>query len=66
LKAESRRSDRTFREVVNEAIRLGLAHRSTTPRRPFRIVARDLGLREGVSLDNVGALLEQIEGPRHR
>jgi predicted transcriptional regulator len=66
LKAESRRSDRTFREVVNEAIRLGLARRSSGERKPFKVVARDLGLRDGVALDNIGALLEQIEGPRHR
>ena len=67
LKAESRRSDRTFREVVNEAIRLGLEiRRAPRPRKKFQVVPRDLGLRPGASLDNIGALIEQIEGPRHR
>lgn len=68
LKAESRRSDRTFREVVNETLRRGLERRQPSgAKRPFKIVARDLGgLQPGLSLDNIGELLEKIEGPLHR
>lgn len=68
LKAESRRSGRPFREVVNETLRSGLvSKRATSPRQAFRVVARDLGnLRPGLSLDNVAELLEQVEGPLHR
>jgi hypothetical protein len=68
LKAEARRSGRPFREVVNDALRRGLASRRQPPgREPFRVVARDLGdLRPGLSLDNIGDLLEQLEGPVHR
>jgi hypothetical protein len=68
LKAESRRSGRSFREVVNETLRRGLAGRRVAAgRRLFRVAARDLGdLRPGLSLDNIGELLERVEGPLHR
>ena len=68
LKAESRRSGRPFREVVNEALRRGLmARRPAGKREPFVVKARDLGqLRPGLSLNSVAQLLEQVEGPLHR
>ena len=68
LKAESRRSDRPFREIVNETLRRGLASRgSNGSRQPFRVTARDLGnVRPGLSLDNVGDLIEQVEGCIHQ
>ena len=68
LKSLARRSGRAFRDVVNETLRHGLAGRATTsPRRSFRVKVRDLGrLRPGLSLDNIGALLDQVEGPLHR
>ena len=68
LKAESRRTDRPFRDVVNETLRRGLANRRmTAARRAFQVRARDLGeLRPGVSLDNVAELIEQVEGSLHR
>ena len=67
LKAEARQSGRPFKQVVNEAIREGLA----TPRggsklAPFKVKARNLGLRPGLSYDNIGLLLEQVEGPFHK
>ena len=68
LKAETKRSGRSFKDVVNEYLRLGLyAKKNERPRSPFRVQARDMGeLRPGLSLDNVGELLEQIEGSAHR
>ena len=68
LKAETRRSGRSLKDIVNEYLRLGLYTKKTQrPSRPFRVEARDLGaLRPGLSLDNVGDLLEQLEGPVHR
>ena len=68
LQSESRRTGRTFRDVVNETLRRGLAQRSAAaPAAPFRVAARDLGeLKPGLSLDNVSELLEQVEGPDHR
>lgn len=68
LRAEARASGRSFRDVVNDAIRQGLASRRVAETaEPFRVTARDLGnLRPGLSLDNIGELLERIEGPLHR
>lgn len=67
LKAEARRTGRPFRDIVNETLRHGLVTRQTAPaQQPFKVVARDLGLRQGLSLDNIAELIEQVEGPRHR
>ena len=68
LQSESRRSGRSFREVVNETLRRGLAQRPpASAATAFRVVARDLGeLRPGFTIDNVSDLLEQVEGPEHR
>ena len=69
LKAEARRSDKPFRTVVNEFLRLGLSSRpkGRPQEPPFVVRARDLGaLRPGLSLDNIGDLLDAGEGPLHR
>ena len=68
LKAEARRSGRSFRETVNEMLRRGLSTRySRAPKEPFRVTARDLGkLLPGLTLDSVADLLEQVEGPLYR
>jgi hypothetical protein len=68
LKSEVKRSGRSFKEVVNEYLRLGFhAKKNHQDKKPFRVKTRDLGeLRPGLSLDNIGELLEQIEGSAHR
>ena len=68
LKSQARRSGRAFREVVNEALRRGLASPpSGRERSAFTVKARDLGrLQSGLSLDDIGGLLERVEGPLHR
>ena len=67
LKAEVRRGGKSFRETVNEVLRRGLmARKAAQADPPFRVEARDLGLRPGISLDNIGELLDLIEGPEHR
>jgi hypothetical protein len=69
LQGEVRRSGKSFKEVVNETLRVGLSGRRK-PRAaepPFEIRPRDLGaLRPGLSLDDIGSLLEVAEGPLHR
>ena len=68
LKAAVRRTGRSFRDIVNEALRHGLISRpSASPVGPFRIAARDLGnLRPGLQLDSIPKLLDEAEGPLHR
>jgi hypothetical protein len=67
LKSETRRTGRPFKEVVNEHLRRSLnSPAKAASKEPFRIKARDLGLRPGLSYDNIGQLLEQLEGPFHK
>jgi hypothetical protein len=69
LKGEVRRSGKPFRAVVNECLRLALSSRTTGKAKepPFVVCTRDLGaLRPGLTLDNIGDLLEATEGPLHR
>lgn len=68
LRSETRRTGKSFRDVVNETMRRGLATQSAIPRRTeFKVKTRDLGaLRPGLSLDNIGELIEQMDGPLHR
>jgi plasmid stability protein len=68
LKAEARRTGRPFKALVNEALRAGLSHRRRSPSKPpFTIKPHDFGgLQPGISLDNIGELLERIEGPHNR
>ncbi len=67
LKKEVRRSGKPFKAVVNEAIREGLEARSRQKKLPpFKVKARNLGLRPGLSYDCIGELLEIAEGPFHR
>jgi hypothetical protein len=68
LRSEARRSGRPFRELVNDVLRRGLnSRRDAKSPAPFKVVARDLGeTRQGVTLDSVADLLEQIEGAHHR
>jgi hypothetical protein len=68
LRSLARRTGRPFKDVVNEAIRRGLATTSPPSRRePFMVRAHDLGaVRPGLDLDNIGEVLERTEGPLHR
>lgn len=68
LKAEARRAGRPFRDIVNDTLRRGLASRRlTSSRQPFAVETRGLGeLKPGLSLDNIGGLIEQVEGPAFR
>jgi plasmid stability protein len=68
LRSAARRSGRSFKDVVNEVLRQGLAT-APAPAKPtrFTVRARDLGqLSPGAQVDNIGDLLERLEGPLHR
>lgn len=68
LRSKARRTGRSFKDVVNDALRLGLQTDADNGRRsPFEVRTRDLGrLATGLNVDNVGDLLERLEGPLHR
>ena len=66
LKAEARKTGRPFKELVNEYLRVGLSvRRRRKPLEPYVVKARALGTRPGLDYDNIGELLEHIEGPLH-
>jgi hypothetical protein len=62
LKAQMRKTGKPFKEVVNEALRVGLLPR-TVNIAPFQVEAKPLGLRPGLNRESFAALLEQIEDP---
>ncbi len=65
LRAETRRSGQSFKQTVNECLRLGLKVREhPKPVKPFKI--RDIGLRIGFEYNSTSELLERLEGPLHR
>jgi plasmid stability protein len=67
LKAEARRTGRSFKDVVNTTVRQGLAGESAAKPAPFSMHgARDLGGYPGLDYDNIAKLIEFAEGPGHR
>lgn len=67
LQAESQRTGRAFKEIVNEHLRSSLARSLTvTSMEPFQVTACDLGgpVAAG-SYDNIAALLDDSDGTGH-
>ena len=55
-----------FKEVINEALRVGLAEILAPPAaKPYRTDPRPLGLRPGFSYDNISELIAAAEGDDH-
>lgn len=67
IEDEMRRSGASFKETVNRLLRLGLlAGEYREPAGHFRVRARPLGARSGLDFDNIGDLIETLEGPEAR
>lgn len=67
LKSKVKKSkDKSFKEVVNETLRLGLMSEKETLSKPFKVKARSLGTRRGLNYDKISELLEQTEGSMHQ
>lgn len=64
LARESRRTGRSYRDVVNGAIRRGLGR--PVDDEPFRVVTSDLHRRQGVEIDDVEGLLDILDGQTRR
>jgi hypothetical protein len=64
LAAEARRRRRTYREVVNDVIRRGLARPPEGVR--FQVAATAMQRRPGVDIDDIEGLLDLLEGPARR
>jgi hypothetical protein len=57
------RFHKPFKAVVNEALRYGLdCQGKSSSVKPYRTQPREMGLKAGVSLDNIQDLLARLEG----
>jgi hypothetical protein len=66
LKQSMRKHGRGFKETVNALIRRGLRdEEKDTDRPPFK-VKPFLHSKPGVNYDNIGDVLEQLEGPDYK
>ncbi len=67
LKEEISNTNKSFREIVNYYLRIGLNRKKEEkhPKR-FRVKTRKLGPRPGLNFDNISELLEQVEGSLHK
>jgi hypothetical protein len=66
-KRSAARLRKPFKEVINQALRIGLDE-LLNPKvsKPYRTDARPLGLRPGLSYDDIAELLTHAEGETHR
>jgi hypothetical protein len=65
LRAEARRTGKPFKTVVNERLRMALLQGAATKElKPYKIEPYAMGAL--LPLDNIGAVLEELEGPHHR
>ncbi len=54
---------KSFKEVVNETLRLGLRARREMPtEKPLKIRSKKMGTFPGLNYDNIEELLDQVEG----
>lgn len=63
LKREMRASGRSFKQVLNEIVRLGFVAKKQPARKPFKVTPINLGLPH---YEKVEDMLEYLEGPDHR
>jgi hypothetical protein len=67
LREEAERSRRPFKQVVNQAIRLGLRARSAGAARPaYRTRPHAFGFKPGVDLDRMNQLADELEATEFR
>lgn len=64
LKDRMSRSGASFKEALNDNLRRGLEQPTEDElARTFRVRPRPMGLRPGIELDNIGGLLDLLDGP---
>lgn len=67
VKEESRSRGASFRDTLNDLLRVALAGQARPPlKRTLKIKPRPMGLFPGLNYDDVEALIEYAEGPYHR
>jgi hypothetical protein len=67
VKRESRNRGTSFRETLNDLLRVALVGAESRPRRTgFRVTPSHMGYRPGLNYDDVETLIEYAEGETHR
>jgi hypothetical protein len=66
VKQESQARGASLRDTLHELVRSGLFYARNQTVRTLKIEATPMGLKPGLSLDNIEALLEYGEGAWHR
>ena len=67
LQEETRRRRMSFKAIVNDCLRRGLEAPSAAElAAPFSVEPRRMGLRAGLDLDDIGGLLDFLDGPVRR
>ena len=62
LKRELRRTNRSAKAVVNDALRVGLGVRGKPPQLPcFRVEPHAFGFKPGVDVDRLNQLVDELE-----
>ena len=62
VRREMRRTERSMKAVVNDALRLGLGARGKPPRSPrYRVEPHAFGLKPGVDRDRINQLVDEME-----
>lgn len=62
LQREMRRTNRSMKAVVNDALRIGLGTRSKSPRMPpFKVEAHAFGFKPGTDTDRLNQLVDEME-----
>ena len=67
IQTQARQLRKPFKVVLNEMVRLGVQVRHSKAKKiGVHVKTYPMGLPEGLSYDNIGELLEQLEGPLHQ
>ena len=62
IQSEMRRTERSMKAVVNDALRLGLGARGKPPRpRRYKVEPHPLGLKPGIDADRLNQLIDELE-----
>ena len=62
LQREIRRTDRSMKAVVNDALRLGLGMRGKPPRAPrYKVTPHDFDIVPGVDRDRFNQLVDELD-----
>lgn len=61
-RVQKRKPDASFKQIVNQLMKKGLAAEGEVVKVPFKIRTLDAVPKPGLNFDNIQALLSQVEG----